>query len=157
MVLFAILSESAKDIALISITVAFVSAMVTKVFLSEEGKAARERTKEIQKEMKKAQKKGDAKKMQKLQGEMISTMMDSFRHNLRPMAITFIPFILVYIWLYDTYGFGELDYFGLIHIVGHGAELPMATVFGFNLYWLGWYILCIMLISIPLNKLLKNY
>jgi len=133
--------DSAIQIALVSFALAFMSAMVTKVFLSEEGKAARERLKEIQKDMKKAQKKGEMKKMQKLQGEMMNSMMESFRHQFKPMLITFLPFILVFYWLRDTYG--ELG--------------PMVTIFGFDLHWLGWYLICILIVSIPLNKLLKNY
>jgi len=141
MVLFELLSESAKEITLISAALAFMSAMVTKIFLSEEGKAAKEKLKELQKDMKNAQKKGHVKKMQKLQGEMMTTMMESFRHQFKPMLITFIPFILVFYWLRDTYG-------------GLG---PMAEILGFQLHWLGWYFLCVLVISIPLNKLLKNY
>jgi len=141
MVLFELLSESAKEITLISAALAFMSAMVTKIFLSEEGKAAKEKLKELQKDMKNAQKKGHVKKMQKLQGEMMTTMMESFRHQFKPMLITFIPFILVFYWLRDTYG-------------GLG---PMAEILGFQLHWLGWYFLCVLIISIPLNKLLKNY
>ena len=141
MVLFELLSESAKEIALISAALAFMSAMVTKIFLSEEGKAAREKLKDLQKDMKNAQKKGHVKKMQKLQSEMMTAMMESFRHQFKPMLITFIPFILVFYWLRDTYG--ELG--------------PMVEILGFQLHWLGWYFLCVLVISIPLNKLLKNY
>ena len=142
MALFEILGgDSAVQIALVSFALAFMSAMVTKVFLGEEGRAARQRLKDIQKDMKTMQKKGDMKKMQKLQGEMMTAMMDSFRHQFKPMLITMIPFILVFYWLRDTYG-------------GLG---PMAEIFGFQLHWLGWYFICVLVVSIPLNKLLKNY
>lgn len=142
MALFAVLGgDAAIHIALISFALAVMSAMVTKVFLGEEGRAARQKLKDLQKEMKESQKKGDAKKMQKLQREMMTAMLDSFRHQFKPMIITMIPFILVFWWLRDTYG-------------GLGV---MAEVFGFQLYWFGWYFLCIMIVSIPLNKLLKNY
>ncbi len=141
MVLFELLSESAKEIAIISFALAFMSAMITKVFTTEEGKAAKQKTKDLQADMKAAQKSGDMKKMKKLQGEMMGAMMDTFRHQLRPMIITMIPFLLIFWWLKSTYG-------------GGGA---MAELFGYQLYWLGWYFVCFMLVSLPLNKLMKNY
>ncbi|ODS37391.1 hypothetical protein BEH94_04530 [Candidatus Altiarchaeales archaeon WOR_SM1_SCG] len=142
-----VLSESAIEIALISAALAFMSAMVTKIFLSEEGKAAKEKLKELQKDMKNAQKKGHVKKMQKLQGEMMTTMMESFRHQFKPMLITMGPFLLVFWWLKGNY-----EWMGTI------VNLPITLpIIGSGLGWLGWYFLCILVISIPLNKLLKNY
>ena len=144
MALFQVLAQSsAVEILLISFALAVMSGMATKIFLGEEGRAARQKLNDLQKEMKEAQKKGDAKKLQKLQGEMMTSMMDSFRHQFKPMLVTFIPFLLIFWWLSGNYG-------------RVGAQ-PMVEIFGYVIYWFGWYFICIMVFSIPINKLLKNY
>ncbi len=105
----------------------------------EKIKETKDRIKKHQEEMKKATKAGDTKKLQRVQQDMMALTMENLKHNLRPMLITFIPFILVFMWVRDQYS-----------SVG-----TVASIAGFAMDWFWWYFICAMLVSLIVNKILK--
>ena len=113
---------SGYQIFAVSLAISFASAMVTKLLVGEKMKASREKTKEYQKKLKDAQKSKDMEKMKKVQAEFMKHMMESMQHTMKPMLVTMIPFILVFAWLFSTFGASEMDYFGIIHLEGHGGD-----------------------------------
>jgi len=134
------ITEAGYIIALISMGLAIMSALVRKAVLDQEKmRETKEKLKRYQEEMKKATKSGDTKKLQKSQAEMMKLTMENLKHSFRPMLITFVPFVLVFTWLKDQYG-----------SVG-----TVVSLFGFNLGWFWWYLLCAMTVSLIINKLLK--
>ncbi|ODS39532.1 MAG: hypothetical protein A7316_05345 [Candidatus Altiarchaeales archaeon WOR_SM1_86-2] len=116
-----LIGDPAVDILIVAAALAMMSALVTKVTLGEKGRKSREKMKEMQKQLKAAQKSKNMKKMQKIQKEMMAAMMENLQHSFKPMLVTIIPFILIFGWLYSTYGVGETDYL-FIHVVGKGGE-----------------------------------
>jgi len=134
------ITEAGYIIALISMGLAIMSTLVRKAVLDQEKmRETKEKLKRYQEEMKKATKSGDTKKLQKSQAEMMKLTMENLKHSFRPMLITFVPFVLVFTWLKDQYG-----------SVG-----TVVSLFGFNLGWFWWYLLCAMTVSLIINKLLK--
>ena len=134
------ITEAGYIIALISMGLAIMSALVRKAVLDQDKmRETKEKLKKYQEEMKKATKSGDTKKLQKSQAEMMKLTMENLKHSFRPMLITFVPFILVFTWLKDQYG----------------SAGTVVSLFGFNLGWFWWYLLCAMTVSLIINKLLK--
>ncbi|OYT38989.1 MAG: hypothetical protein B6U86_05770 [Candidatus Altiarchaeales archaeon ex4484_43] len=134
------ITEAGYIIALISMGLAIMSALVRKAVLDQEKmRETKEKLKKYQEEMKKATKSGDTKKLQESQAEMMKLTMENLKHSFRPTLITFVPFVLVFTWLKDQYG-----------SVG-----TVVSLFGFNLGWFWWYLLCAMTVSLIINKLLK--
>jgi uncharacterized membrane protein (DUF106 family) len=134
------ITDAGYVIALISMGLAIMSALVRKAVLDQEKmKETKEKLKKHQEEMKKATKTGDTKKLQKNQEEMMKLTMENLKHSFRPMLITFIPFILVFTWLREQYS-----------TIGTVASLA-----GYNLGWFWWYLICAMTVSLFINKILK--
>lgn len=103
MVLFEI-SEPGVVIFVIAIVLGLVSGLVTKLTMGKEAKEVRERQKELTKELKAALKANDVKKAKAIQSELMKLSLSSMRFSLKPMLITFIPFILVFWWMAGAYG-----------------------------------------------------
>jgi|SRR3989344_8286932 len=97
-------------------------------------KSLKDELKQHQKEMK--DHKGDPKKMMEIQGRAMEKNMKYFMHSLKPMIITFIPLILVFGWLKETY---------------NGIDVL------FGLSWIWSYIIFSMIFSIILRKVMKVY
>ena len=134
------ITEAGYIIALISMGLAIMSALVRKAVLDQDKmRETKEKLKKYHEEMKKATKSGDTKRLQKSQAEMMKLTMENLKHSFRPMLITFVPFILVFTWLKDQYG----------------SAGTVVSLFGFDLGWLGWYLICAMTVSLIINKLLK--
>jgi len=134
------ITEAGYIIALISMGLAIMSALVRKAVLDQDKmRETKEKLKKYQEEMKKATKSGDTKRLQKSQAEMMKLTMENLKHSFRPMLITFVPFILVFMWLKDQYG----------------SAGTVVSLFGFDLGWFGWYLVCAMTVSLIINKLLK--
>ncbi|RLI91520.1 MAG: hypothetical protein DRO89_03835 [Candidatus Altiarchaeales archaeon] len=134
------ITEAGYIIALISIGLAIMSALVRKAVLDQDKmRETKEKLKKYQEEMKKATKSGDTKRLQKSQAEMMKLTMENLKHSFRPTLITFVPFILVFTWLKDQYG----------------SAGTVVSLFGFNLGWFWWYLLCAMTVSLIINKLLE--
>lgn len=127
-------------IALISIGVAITSSLVRMATLDmKKMREMKEQMKEHQKTLKEATKSSDTKNAKRAQEELMKLTMENMKHSFRPMLITFIPFILIFYWLRGQYG-----------SVGVVADIS-----GFGLDWFGWYIVCSIISSMLLNKLLK--
>lgn len=136
------ITPAGKEIALIALGIALTSSMVNKIVLDKEKmKEMKEKMSHHQKEMKKAAKSSDSKRSQELQGEYMKMLMEHMKHSFRPAIITIIPFIVIFRWLRVTYG-----------EIGN-----VATLFGISLSWFGWYLICVMIISMILNRILKAY
>lgn len=127
-------------IAFISIALAIMSALVRKAVLDmKKLNRMKEEMKEQQKIMKESTKSGDTKKMQVAQERLMKLTMENMKYSFKPMLITFIPFIMIFYWIQGQYS-----------SIG-----TVATVFNFDLGWLGWYLIISVLSSIIINKFLK--
>lgn len=110
MVFFEI-SEPGIVIFVIAIVLGLASSLVMKFATGKEAKEAREKQKAMSKDLKKALKANDTKKAKELQKELMSSSLSSMRFSLKPMLITFIPFILVFSWMSGAYGtLGDVNY-----------------------------------------------
>ncbi|MFZ2455993.1 MAG: EMC3/TMCO1 family protein [Candidatus Altiarchaeia archaeon] len=133
-------SEAGQTIALISILLSFVSAMVRKATVDmDKVKDSREKMKEHQKKMQEAQKKGDTDQMLRSQEEMTKHMMVGFKQNFKPMLITWIPVILIFNWISTQYG----------------SAGDVGSLLGMNMNWFWWYLLCSVFSSMIINKIVQ--
>jgi uncharacterized membrane protein (DUF106 family) len=99
------ITEAGYMIALISMGLAIMSALVRRVVLDQEKmKDMKVRIKQHQEDMKSATKSGDTKKLKKSQEEMMKLTMENLKHGFRPMLITIVPFLLVFNYLGGAYG-----------------------------------------------------
>ena len=98
-------------------------------------KAIRDELKSLQVDMKKE--KDNPKKVIELQKVMWEKNLESMKHNIKPMLITFLPVIFVFRWMGETFApFGDVLW-----------------TFG----WLGTYLIFTIILSMVLRKLLKVY
>jgi len=125
-------------IIIISFIIALITTLVYKYFTDQTAlKQLKEDNKKLQEEMKNA--KGDVKKMADLQKQALQKgFLEPMRHQLKPLIITFIPFILIFGWLRTTYANTGPIFFGY---------------FG----WFGTYIIFSIIFTTILRKLLKVY
>jgi len=94
--------ESPKySIAIFSIVVTLISTLVQKRFTDQEHlKSLKKRQKEIQKEIKKTK---EPSVMQELNAEMLQLTGVMFKKSMKPMFVTLIPFLLLFVWLRGIY------------------------------------------------------
>lgn len=119
---------------IISFILTLITTLVYKYFTDQEAmKSLKEEMKEIQNEMK--QVKDNPTKMMELQKQSFSKMMESFKHQIKPMLITFVPFLILFPWL-------------------SGAYTPYGKLF-IGLGWFGTYFVFGIIFNIILRKLLK--
>ena len=134
------LTEAGQSIALISVLISFVSAMVRRATVDmDKVKDSQEKMKEHKKKMEEAQKKGDTDQMMKSQEQMTKHMLDGMKQNFKPMLITWIPFILIFKWLSGQYG-----------SVG-----DVMTLFGMHLTWFWCYFVISLCASMIVNKIVQ--
>lgn len=134
------ITTDGQIIAVISIALAIMSALVRKAVLDmKKLKQMKEEMKEQQRIMKESTKSGDTKKMQKAQEHLMKLTMENMKYSFKPMLITFIPFIIIFYWLQGQYT-----------SVG-----TVATILGFDLGWLGWYLVTSIISSLIINKILN--
>ena len=89
------------SIAIFSIVVTLISTLVQKKFTDQEHlKSLKKRQKEIQKEIKKTK---EPSVMQELNAEMLSLTGVMFKKSMKPMFVTMIPFLLLFVWLRGVY------------------------------------------------------
>jgi uncharacterized membrane protein (DUF106 family) len=133
-------------IAIISVGMASLSSLVRSATIDREKfREQKKKIKEYQQKMKEAQKRKDYKAMQHTQSKLSEVMMEQMKHSFKPLMYTMLPFLIVFSWLRSNYTEAGL-------VVRFPVMLP---VLGDGLGWLGWYILCSMVVSIILNKALK--
>ena len=89
------------SIAIFSIVVTLISTLVQKKFTDQEHlKSLKKRQKEIQKEIKKTK---EPSVMQELNAEMLQLTGVMFKKSMKPMFVTMIPFLLLFVWLRGIY------------------------------------------------------
>ncbi len=98
-------------------------------------KALREDLSRLQKEM--TQEKHNPQKMGELNSQIWQKNLESMKHGLKPMIITFIPVIIIFQWMRATFA-------------------PYGNVL-FFLGWFGTYFIITLILSITFRKLLKVY
>ena len=134
------ISSPGEAIALISVGLAVMNTLVRRAVLDKEKlKEQKKKLKEHQQTIKEATKTGDTQRAKKAQEELMGLTMEQMKHSFKPMIFTIIPFLLIFNWLRGEYG--------SIGVV--------ATLFGFELTWFFWYIICSITTSIVLNKVLR--
>ena len=119
------------SIIIIGFLVTFFMTLVTKKFTDQ---VRMKELKAIQKacQVKLKEKKGDLEAQKKIQKEIMAGSMELMKHSFKPMFITFIPLILLIIWLRGAY-----------------EETAIAGS------WIWWYIGSAIGSSIILRKILK--
>lgn len=89
-------------LVIISALVTLISTLVTLWLTNQEHlKGLKERQKHLQKEMKK-HKPGD-KMFMELQNEMMQLSMTMMKSSFKPMFVTLIPFLLLFVWLRNVF------------------------------------------------------
>lgn len=138
------------SIILISFIVTFLQLFIYKKFTNQkEIKTLKEKQKELQKEMKKAVKEKDNKKLKELNKVAMETNLELMKHSIKPTIITFIPLILVFLFLKYAYTNA-----GIGNIISWNYNLP---IIGDGAGWLLCYIFFSLIFGIALRKILKIY
>ncbi len=89
------------SIAIFSVVVTLVSTLAQKWLTNQEHlKSLKKRQKEIQKELKKCKDDGI---MKELNLEMMKIVGVMFKSSMKPMFVTIIPFLLLFMWLRGIY------------------------------------------------------
>ncbi|MBD3389293.1 MAG: DUF106 domain-containing protein [Candidatus Altiarchaeales archaeon] len=135
------LTHAGQAITLISFAIASLRTLVRFKFtdipkLTEN----KEKIKAHQERMKDAQKKKDYEAVQRHQREMMSASMEQMKHSMKPMIYSMLPYLVIFGWLKT-------------HFAQTGI---VATIFGFSLGWLGWYILCSMITSMAVQRVIHT-
>lgn len=94
-------SNPIVSIAIVAVLVMLISTLAHK-FLTDQNslKSLKARQKEIQKKLKGEK---DAKVLRDLNSEMMSITGKMFKASMKPMFITLIPFLILFIWLRGVY------------------------------------------------------
>jgi|GEM_PF-761224 uncharacterized membrane protein (DUF106 family) len=118
-----------SSIAIFSIVVTLISTLAQKWLTNQEHlKSLKKRQKEIQKEIKKTK---EPSVMQELNAEMLKLTGVMFKSSMKPLFVTMIPFLALFIWLRSVY----------VPVLGNG--------------WIWYYLGYSVLASIILRKVLK--
>ncbi len=89
------------SIAIFSVVVTLVSTLAQKWLTNQEHlKSLKKRQKEIQKELKGCK---DDKIMKELNLEMMKIVGVMFKSSMKPMFVTIVPFLLLFMWLRGIY------------------------------------------------------
>ncbi len=125
-------------IAIVAVIVSSMSTLVQKLLVNQD------RVEEIKEEMNKLKKESKEKPEDKeIQKEMFSLSKEMMKNNFKPMLITMLPILLVFLWLRRT--FGE---------IGTVAHLPVLNI---GLSWIWWYILISITVSLILEAIYKTH
>lgn len=118
---------------IISFILMLLTTLVYKYFTDQEAmKSLKEEMKEIQNQMKEV--KDEPGRMMELQKQSFSKMIESFKHQIKPMLITFVPFAILLPWIratYTPYGnlFIGLGWFGTYMIFGLAFNILLRKLF----------------------------
>ena len=119
---------------IISFILMLFTTLIYKYFTDQEAlKSIKSEIKDIQKEMKEF--KHDTKKVMELQKKSFEKTMETFKYQLKPMLITFVPFIILLPWI-------------------SGAFSPHGKIF-LGMGWFGTYFVLTIIFNIVLRKVLK--
>ena len=121
-------------LAIISFLLMLFATLIYKYFTDQEAlKSIKQEMKEIQNEMKES--KHDTQKVMELQKKSFQKTIETFKHQIKPMLITFIPFVLLLPLLRDAY-------------------TPYGKIF-LGMGWFGNYFILTIVFNILLRKLLR--
>lgn len=126
-----IISNPKLSVIVVSFSITFVMTLVTKYFTNQNRmKELKELQKACQIKLKDA--KGDVKKQGEIQKEIMSCSMELMKHSFKPLFITMIPLLFIFMWIRGVY-----------------SETTLAGS------WLWWYIGTSIVSSMTLRKFLK--
>lgn len=110
----------------ISLVTVFIQRLLTK---PKEIREIKKELKFYQEKMKEAQKSGDMGKAKKYMDDMFKVNQKIFRHNMKPLMVTFLVVIIILAWMNQKY-------------VGVLVNLPFNAPFaGSDVSWFWWYVL----------------
>ncbi len=122
------------SLAIISFVLMLFTTLIYKYFTDQEAlKSIKLEIKEIQNEMKEF--KHDTQKVMELQKRSFQKTIETFKHQIKPMLITFIPFVILLPWLRSAY-------------------TPHGDLF-LGMGWFGNYLILSIVFNIGLRKLLR--
>ncbi|MEK6856633.1 MAG: EMC3/TMCO1 family protein [Nanoarchaeota archaeon] len=122
------------SLAIISFVLMLFTTLIYKYFTDQEAlKSIKLEIKAIQNEMKEF--KHDTQKVMELQKKSFQKTIETFKHQIKPMIITFIPFVILLPWLGNAY-------------------IPHGKIF-LGMGWLGNYLILSIVFNIGLRKLLR--
>jgi uncharacterized membrane protein (DUF106 family) len=135
---------------------AIVSGMIiyiTSKFVDQkEMRDLKEKMAKFQKKAKKAQEKKNTKELARINRQMMEVQRKMFSKSMKPMLYTMVPIILIFSLL-SQYGYVK----SFIQVHGCVVSLPfILPIWGSELKWLGWYILCSFATSSLIKKILKT-
>lgn len=107
-------------------------------------KEIKQRQKKLQQELTHTK---DTQRLKQLQEEMLELMHESMKENFKPLLVTFLPLIVVFIWLRKAYTDA-----GVGNIINWNVNLPVVGTGG---GWLFCYILFSTIFSMILRKLFR--
>ena len=124
----------AAVLAIISFVLMLFVTLIYKYFTDQEAlKSIKQEIKEIQNEMKEF--KHDTQRVMELQKKSFQKTIETFKHQIKPMLITFIPFVILLPLLRNAY-------------------TPYGKIF-LGMGWFGNYIIFTIVFNILLRKLLR--
>jgi len=89
------------SLVILSFIITLGLTLIYKYFSDQkEIKASKDKIKELQEKIKGEK---DAEKLMAYQKEMLEVNMKHMRHSMKPMLLTFIPLIFIFMWLRNTY------------------------------------------------------
>jgi len=143
MIMTLLLEDPVLDIALIATMIVLFTFVVRKIMMDQSKQDnMKSKQKEINKRYQEAMKSGDQqriKEAEKEYKELMGLIKDNLKDSLKPMYITFIPIIIVFWFLKDSYDG-----------VGNILTLP---ILGWELTWFWWYIIVAIFCSLIFEKI----
>jgi uncharacterized membrane protein (DUF106 family) len=136
-------SNPLYSIILFSLVITFFLTLAYKLLIPQDKmKSIKERTKEIQAKIKLEK---DTSKAMDLQKEMLQCSAEQMKLSLKPMLITYLPLILIFMLLRNVYS-------NTGDIISWGTKIP---IIGTGAGWLVGYIVFSLIFSIVLRKIMK--
>ena len=133
-------------VIIISLILTSLVTLVYKLFTNQEMlKTMKQQLKDYQKQM--SELKSQPEKMMEIQKKSMELNMQYMKHTMKPTLFTFLPIIIIFSWLRDSF-LNKGD------IITWSFNIPL---FGTGLGWLGTYIISSIIISILLRKIFKIY
>ncbi len=124
-------------IIIVSFVITLITTVVYKYATDQEAlKKLKDENKELQAKMK--EHKENPAKIKEINSELAKKSMESLKHQIKPMIITFLPLFLIFGWLRKSYA---------------GSTENIFLIFG----WFGTYFVFSFIFSIVLRKVLKVY
>jgi uncharacterized membrane protein (DUF106 family) len=121
------------SIVVISFLITFLSTLVYKYTTNQNRmKELKEVQKACQIKFKDARSKNDTKKMMDIQKQITECSLEMMKYSFKPMFLTMIPFLLLFVWLGKVYG---------------------GTTLGKSWFW--WYLVSGILFNIAIRRAMK--